>query len=375
MIILGIGGILGDAAAAIVKNGRLVAAVEEVKVSRQYRVGALPEASIAACLAMAGAKPEEVESVALVRPLSTGPESGLHLQVRARFPNSRLVLVSHHAAHAASAFYASPFREATVLTLDRAGDFRCGARWKASGTQLVLDKEIYYPDSLGDLYGRVTELLGFKSGADEHKVQWLSVNGDDRFRDLFLEIMPAKPGDWPSMDRSFIDAERMTHGGFSERFFTRLGLSDGAGVPASLRVHVAAGLQRAVESIVLDMAGGGGNLCLAGGLGFNALLVAALEQSQRWSDVFVQPCAGNSGTALGAVFHAWHHVLGQTARLSMGNLCLGPSFSAEDIKQVLENCKLHFRYLLTTEELIETAVSQINEHRIIAWMHGRMEFG
>ena len=120
MIILGIGGILGDAATAIVKDGQLVAAVEEVKVSRQYRVGGLPEASIASCLSMAGAKPEDVDLVAIVRPLSTGRETGLHLQLRARFPNSRIVLVDHHAAHAASAFYASPFSEATVLTL-RAG--------------------------------------------------------------------------------------------------------------------------------------------------------------------------------------------------------------------------------------------------------------
>src|SRR6185369_16924998 len=131
--------------------------------------------------------------------------------------------------------------------LDRAGDFRCGARWKASGTQLVQDKEIYYPDSLGDLYGRVTELLGFKANADEHKVQWLSVNGDDRFRDLFLEIMPAKTGDWPRMDRSFIDADRMTQGGFSAKFFSRLGLPDDGPIPAGLRAHVAAGMQRALE--------------------------------------------------------------------------------------------------------------------------------
>ena len=375
MIILGIGGILGDAASAIVKDGQLVAAVEEVKVSRQYRVGALPDASIASCLSMAAAKPEDVDLVAMVRPLATRLETGLHLQLRARFPNSRIVLVDHHAAHAASAFYASPFSEATVLTLDRAGDFRCGARWKASGVQLVLEKEIYYPDSLGDLYGRVTELLGFKANADEHKVQWLSVNGDDRFRDLFLEIMPVKPGEWPRIDRSFIDAERMTHGGFSEKFLERLGVSSAGGVPASLRAHVAAGLQRAIESTVLDMAGSGENLCLAGGLAFNALLVAAFERSQKWTNVFVQPCAGNSGTALGAVFHGWHHVFGETARLSIGNLCLGPSFSAEEIKQVLENCKLRFRYLLTAGELIETAIAQINEHRIIAWMHGRMEFG
>src|ERR1700680_4114946 len=98
MIILGIGGILGDAAAAIVKDGQLAAAVEEVKVTRQYRVGSLPEAPIAYCLSLAGAKPEDVDCVAVVHPLSTGPESGVHLQLRAKFPNSRVVHVSHHAA-------------------------------------------------------------------------------------------------------------------------------------------------------------------------------------------------------------------------------------------------------------------------------------
>ncbi len=206
-------------------------------------------------------------------------------------------------------------------------------------------------------------------------MQWLSVTGDDRFRGLFLEIMPAKPGEWPRIDRSFIDAERMTLGGFSEKFLGRLGITAVSGVPSALRAHVAAGLQRAIESIVLEMAGSGGNLCLAGGLGFNALLVASLERSQQWDGVFAQPCAGNAGTALGAVFHGWHHVFGESARLSIGNLCLGPSFSAEDIKQVLENCKLRFRYLLTTEELLEAAMTQINQHRIVAWMQGRMEFG
>jgi carbamoyltransferase len=372
MTILGMGGLLGDAAVAVAKDGRLVAAIEELKVARQYRAGTLPEASLAACLGMAGVKAEQVDCVSIVRPFSTGPEESLHLQLRARFPNSRIVLAGHHRAHADSAFYASPFAEATVLTLDRAGDFRCGARWRACGTQISLEKEIYYPDSLGDLYGRVTELLGFKANADEHKVQWLSVNGDDRFRELFLEILPSG---WSRIDRSFIDAERMTQGGFSGKFFQRLGLADGGSVPAELRPHVAAGVQRALECVTLDLAGSGENLCLAGGLGLNALLVAALERSGQWKNVFVQPCAGNAGTALGAVFHAWHNVYGQSERLSIGNLCLGPSYTAEEIKQVLENCKLRFRYLLTIDEMIDTAVAEINGHRIIAWMHGRMEFG
>ena len=168
------------------------------------------------------------------------------------------MVVEHHTAHAASAYYPSPFEEATVLTLDRAGDFRCGTRWHASGTQLSLERELYYPDSLGDLYGRVTELLGFHANLEEHKVQWLSARGATAgFRDLFLEIMPMRDGEWPRLDRSFFDAERLTHGGFSARFYERLGLEDGAAVPESLRAPLAAGIQRAVEETVIRMAGSG----------------------------------------------------------------------------------------------------------------------
>src|SRR5579862_2349596 len=381
MIILRIGGILGYAASAILKDGSLAAAVEESKLSRQglpsgAHTGStgLPEQSIAECLKLAGATADQVDAVAIVRPFSHGPETSLHLQLRGRFPHSRIVVVEHHTAHAASAYYPSRFEEATVLTLDRAGDFRCGTRWHAAGNQLTLEKELYYPDSPGDLYGRVTELLGFRADLEEHKIQWLSAAGDDRFRDLFREIMPAREGDWPRLDRSFFDAERLTHGGFSARFYERLGLEDGAAIPESLRAAVAAGVQRAVEKTVIGMAGAGKRLCFAGGLGLNALLVSALERAQ-FEEVFVQPAAGNAGTAMGAVLHAWHAVYNETARVRLDNLYLGPAYTAEEIKRVIENCKLRFRYIPTTEETIETAIGQLSDNRIVAWMHGRMEFG
>ena len=381
MIILGIGGILGDAAAAVLKDGCLAAAIEESKLSRQgLKPGAhtgpteLPEQSMAACLSLAGATPDRVDAVAIVRPFATGPEAPLHLQLRGRFPNSRIVVVEHHTAHAASAYYPSPFEEATVLTLDRAGDFRCGTRWRAAGTQLSLERELYYPDSLGDLYGRVTGLLGFRANLEEHKVQWLSAAGDDRFRDLFLEIMPMRDGEWPRLDRSYFDAERLTHGGFSARFYERLGIAEGAAAPESLRAPLAAGIQRAIEQTVVRMAGSGTNLCFAGGLGLNALLVSALERSS-FENVFVQPAAGDAGTAIGAVLHTWHAVYNQSQRIPLDNLYLGPSYTAGEIKKVLENCKLRFRYIPTTEETIDTAIAQLAENRIVGWMQGRMEFG
>jgi carbamoyltransferase len=375
VIILGIGGILGDAASAIVKDGELAAAVEESKLTRRRHAGGLPQESIRACLALAGVQAEEVDAVAIVRPLSPVSEGALHLQLRAAFPNSRIVVVEHHAAHAASAYYPSPFDEATVLTLDRAGDFRSGSKWHAQGNRLTLQNEIYYPDSLGDLYGRVTELLGFHDNVDEHKVQWLSVSGDDRFRGLFLEIMPAQAGGGLRIDRSYFSTERLTRGSFSTKFFERIGLEDGAEIPCGLRASLAAGVQKAVEQRAIEMAGRGRNLCLAGGLGLNALLVSALERESAFDHVFVQPAAGNAGTAVGAVLDAWHGVYGRTERVSMGTLCLGPSFQAEEIKRVLENCKLRFRYLLTTEEMVARAVAELSENKIVAWAHGRMEFG
>src|SRR5579864_2266647 len=253
MILLGIGGILSDAASAILRDGHLVAAVEESKLVRRVRAsrGELPEEAIEMCLDLAKVRADHVDCVAVARPIPAATESGLHLKLRSRFPNSRMALIDHHRAHAASAFYASPFDEATVLVLDRHGDFRCGSRWHAADGQLLrLEKELYSPDSLGELYGRVTELLGFNANADEHKVQWLSAAGADPYRDVFLGILESQAGEWPRLDRTYFDAERTTHGGFSGKFFERIGLADHAAIPGPERAKLAAGLQRAVESTV-----------------------------------------------------------------------------------------------------------------------------
>jgi len=142
-----------------------------------------------------------------------------------------------------------------------------------------------------------------------------------------------------------------------------------------MRAHVAAGIQRAVESAVIRMAGNCENLCLAGGLGLNALLVSALENAFGPGNVFVQPAAGNAGTAIGAVLDAWHGPMRQERRVALETLCLGQAFAADATKEALENCKLRFRYMLTEDETIATAVAQLSDNKIVAWMHGRMEFG
>jgi len=372
MVILGLGGLLSNAACAVLKNGEIQAAIEENKLSRiPGRPTSLPEASVEECLRLAKASHADVECVAVVRPFARGRESDFHLALRSQFPNAEIVVVEHHQAHAASAFFASPFEEATVLTLDHAGDFRCGARWHGQGSQLFVEREWYYPDSLGRLYGAVTELLGFRAGADEHKVQWLSTSGDGQFTSAFREIV----SDAARLDPSFFDANRSTAGGFSSKLFARLGLKDEHHIPPALAPAVAHALQQTIEETVTSLAGSGENLCLAGGLFFNALLVDHLERCGHWKNVFVQPAAGNAGTALGAVFHVWHQVRRHARRASGGSLLLGPSYGPDEIKQVLENCKLPFRYHRSTDELLAGAVRLLGERKIVAWMQGRMEFG
>ena len=371
MLILGLGGLLRDAASAVLRDGRIEAAVEESKLTRGFEPGSIPQASIAECLRLAGATPADVDSIGIVRPFSMGPESRFHLALRDQFPKAEIIVVDHHLAHAASAFYASPFEEATVLTLDHGGDFCCGVRWNARGSEMKIEKAWYYPDSLGRLYGAVTDLLGYHSRADEHRVQWLSTSGDESCVDLFRDILAAPP----RLDPSFFDGNRVSGGGFSAKFFSRLGIEEGAKISPSLAPNVARGLQKAIEEAVLTLAGDGENLCLAGGLFYNVLLVEYLERCGRWKNVFVQAAAGNSGTALGAAYHVWHDVQRHTRHSGSGSLLLGPSYGPGEIKQVLENCKLRFNYLRSMDDLLSTAVRMLGERKIVAWMHGRMEFG
>ncbi|MBV9611489.1 MAG: hypothetical protein JO091_03415 [Acidobacteriaceae bacterium] len=372
-VILGLGGLLGDAACCVLKNGEIASGIEQSKVSRHDRPGAFPEGAFQSALDVARIRLEQIDCVALARPFALGPESAAQLEIRARFPNSEIVVVEHHHAHAASAYYASAFQSASVLSIDRAGDFRSAVLFQGEGNRLTPVRELYFPDSLGDVYNRVTELLGFEPRADEHKVQWLSTSGQPVYLDLFRNLLHRNGSIWPQIDRRFFDADRLMQGGFSGTFFDALGVRAADPLPPQVNADVAASLQQAIAETVIGMIGEAENVALAGGLALNALLVHALEE--KFSNVFVQPMGGNAGTALGAALHVWHNFYSQTERVPFGTLCIGPCYTAEQIKQVLENCKLRFRYLLTEGELIETAIRVVNDNKILAWMQGRMEFG
>ena len=306
--------------------------------------------------------------MALARPLPPG--SALPIALR-MFPKARVVSIDHHAAHAAAAYLTSPFENAAVITLDREGDLRCGSKWRGEGNRLSLEEEILYPDSIGELYGRVTELLGFQRRADEHRVQWLSATGEPRYQKVFAVDRP-RSCDRPVVLRFRSPGSRRIR----RKVFRRDRHRWPRRIQARERADIAASMQKTLEDYVLRLAGDAENVCLGGGVAWNALLVSALERSGRFKGVFAQPAAGNAGTALGAALSVWSELLGRDAQRSTAAATASahPSARAE-IKQVLENCKLRFKVLATTPEMIGAAVDQLKENRIVAWMQGRMEFG
>ena len=375
MLLLGIGGWLHDGAAAVMRDGAVVAAVEEEKLAREAHRGGLPTLAMRASLELAGAAADEVDCVALVRPLGSGADNTFHIRLRSLFPNARVVVTDHHDAHAASAYYASPFETARVLTMDRQGDMRCGAVWQGRGADLESEHDLYAPDSPAVVYSRVTELLGFRAGREEHKAQWLALRGVPRHTALFAAMMGGGADRSPALDHSYFDPARPAQGSFGDKFYRELGLEPSAAISEEMRRDLAASMHQAVTDAVLRLAGNADNLCLAGGIAMNALLVHALERSGHFGEVFVQPAAGNAGTAVGALYHAWHKVLRRPERVPLRDLFLGPRYGKEEIRQVLENCKLNFRFLLTDAELIESAVERLADNQILAWFQGRTEFG
>ena len=372
-VLIGLGGLLSDPACCVIKDGQLASALEQNKLARHNRPGGFPDEALAVALEVAGVHSRDIECVALARPFAVGLESAAQLQLRARFPASQIVVVDHHDAHAASAYYASGFSDAAVLSIDRAGDYRSAVLFRGEGTRLTRVRELYFPDSFGDLYNRVTELLGFDARADEHKVQWLSAQGHPAYLDVFRRIIQLDGSGWPQFDRSFFDADRLIQGGFSSKFYEAVDFEPKDQISKSAKADLASSLQLAVEEAVAAMFGPGDSVAIAGGLAMNAMLVRSLEQ--KFQNVFVQPAAGNAGTALGAALYAWHNFYAENEPVPFPTLCLGPAYPSVEIKQVLENCKLRFRYLITDEELIREAVRTLTDNKITAWMQGRMEFG
>jgi carbamoyltransferase len=405
-----------DSAACLMHAGKIVAAAQEERFTRKKHDPRFPRHAIEYCLAEAGIGIHDIDYFAyydkplltferlLLSYLTVAPR-GVHswLQAIPQWLGQKLhiprviqretgyqgdiLFTEHHEAHAAAAFYPSPFDEAAILTVDGVGEWATASYGYGQGHNLTLLKEMHFPDSLGLLYSAFTYFAGFKVNSGEYKLMGLAPYGTPRYADLILsELVDVKDDGSLRLDMSFFDflgGMRMTNRRFSKLF---------GGPPrqpetdiTQREMDIAASIQKVTESVILKMANhvhqetGKKHLCLAGGVALNCVANGRILRESPFEDIWIQPAAGDAGGALGAVYSIWHLYLGNERVPCTGydrqqGSYLGPGFSNAKVVSYLEDNGYPF-HRLDKDSRSKTIAQQIADGKIVGYMAGRMEFG
>jgi len=412
MLILGVSSFKSDTAAALLRDGMVEAAIENEKLQPSVTRG-VPEAAINFCLEKAKALGSSVGVVAVaasplqgwarrararfspLAPIATGYQEARELarlswewtgvrrlKQKSTQPSNKVVMVDHHFAHASSAFFLSPFERAMIVTLDGEGDGRGGLIALGEKGRIRELKSLPFNHSVGWIYSRITDLLGFVPHREEHKTQWLSLEGEPAFKDEFLRMMRRPGSALPHVDLRYF--QRDLTGGFevSKLFYDRLGLvADKTQLSGEQKRTLAASLQAALTEVVTDLLTflqketGASQICLGGGVFHNTLLVAELERVFGLGNIYVPPAPGNAGCALGAAAWIWHQQMGQPRVPEASSVYWGPSYTRNEVKDVLDNAKARPALQNTTQRKVETAVRLLQAGKIVGWFQGATEFG
>jgi carbamoyltransferase len=419
--ILGLNAYHGDAAAALVVEGKLVCAAEEERFNRVKHYAGFPEAAAAWCLADAGLSASDLDHVAIGRDpkanighkvLRTLLHGASPRYLKARLENAARVRdvkgeleqalgaevaaelhhVEHHQAHVASAFFVSPFEDAAILSVDGFGDFASTMLAEGRGSSFRVLDRVLFPHSLGIFYTAVTQWLGFPQYGDEGKVMGLAPYGTPRFVEEMRGIVHPR-GELFELGLDFFVHDKegvdMTWDGqtptigrlFSERMEEAFGPAREPTAPlSSLHEDVAASLQAVLEEVYLHLVRGlwertrNPRICLAGGVALNAVANGRIRPETPFEDVFVQPAAGDSGIAVGAAYHVWNKVLGQPRSFVMDHAYTGPGYSDEEYADALDAAGLAAGRLDDTE-LYAHVADRIAQGDVVGWFQDRMEFG
>jgi carbamoyltransferase len=425
MYIIGINAYHGDASAAIIKDGRLIAAVEEERLNRIKHCAGFPEHSIRYCLEAAGVRLEEVDHVGISRDpsahlhkkiLYAAQRLGVFRQAKNRLANTAKVRdlreelarvfgvskrslrarfhnVEHHLAHLASCFFVSPFERAALLSIDGFGDF-ISTMW-AMGTEnsIAVLGQVEYPHSTGIVYTATTQFLGFPHYGDEGKVMGLAPYGQPRFIDQFREIIRTEErGQFrlqldyfrhhaEGVEMSWDQGSPVIGRIFSDQFVKTFGPAREPGAPLTDRERdIAASLQLRLEEIAFHVLNhlheqtGLADLGLAGGVAYNSVMNGKILLNTPFTRIFVQPAAGDSGTALGVCYHLHNQVLKQQRGEAMIGAYTGPQFSDEEVLAALQQSRVEFEGY-TDDEVTKRAAHDIADGLVVGWFQGRMEFG
>jgi carbamoyltransferase len=411
MLILGLSPFKHDPSAVLLEDGKVKAAAENDKLVRSRSRG-LPDAAIRFCLKSTATTWGDIDVVAvasrpwyaslrrslmrakmspvapaaciyyeakeigeLARELDNlrhlGPKNGACFEIRS---------FDHHLCHAAAAFLQSPFERSLIVTLDENGDGSAGLVAIGEGTRLRCLERINFPHSLAWVYTQITQLLGFQQRREEHKTQWLSLEGEPIHKDLFLEMLRGPRTCLPRLNYRFLRS-LTTKLSFSPEFYRRIGASDWESeLGGDLRRALASSMQVAFGELIADLVlhfskiAGTNAVCFAGGLFQNALLVSDLEE--RLGDrLFVPPAPANPSSAIGAALFAWHSLTKKPRTEPPYSVFYGPSFDRQEIKDILDNSKARYSIPNTEQRKIDATVQLLESGRIVGWYQGAVEFG
>jgi carbamoyltransferase len=428
MNILGINAYHGNASAAIVCEGRLVAAVEEERFNRVKYAAGFPAQAIRYCLEEAGLDLKDIDHVAVPRNPYARLATKLfyamrmpsfareRMKVLAKFTGipealalvfetdpakiaAKFHRVEHHQAHLASAFFVSPFERAALLSADGLGDFASTMWGSGDGSRMKIQGAIAFPHSLGIFYSAVTQYLGFLKFGDEYKVMGLAAYGQPEQFEAFREIVRTNGNGFrlgldyfthhrSGPEMSWAEADKTPTLGkmFSEAMERRLGPKRNPEEPLEQRHrNLASALQARLEEVYLGMLKNLAErthlkaVCLAGGVAFNCVANGKIFEKTGFEQVYVHPAAGDAGLAVGAAFHVWHQVLGKPRSFVMDHAYWGPGYTRHNIRSAVDASGLA-QNGWRVEELAEDPLMQrtaaiVAAGKILGWFQGRAEWG
>jgi len=419
--VLGISALYHDSAAALVEDGRIIAAAQEERFTRKKHDSRFPVHAVRYCLSESGIDlggvdhvvfydkpflkferlletylafaPRGIKSFSMAIPLWLREKLFLKDLLLKEFRkidgdgkwNKQLLFSEHHLSHAASAFFPSPFEEAVVLTMDGVGEWATTSVAIGKGNSLEVIKEIHFPHSLGLLYSALTYYTGFKVNSGEYKVMGLAPYGEPKYADLiYKHLMDVKPDGSFRLDMSYFDyctGLTMTNRKFADLFGGPPRTPDQ--LLTQRHMDLAASVQAVTEEVVLRLTRslrqetGIGNLCLAGGVALNCVANGKVLRDGSYTNIYIQPAAGDAGGALGAALAGYHMQLGQKRQVNgdaMRGAYLGPVFTQADIEARLKACGAKFDSLEDTA-LVDTCAEDLAQGKAVGWFQGRMEFG
>lgn len=415
--ILGISAFYHDSAACLLRNGQIIAAAQQERFSRVKHDHRFPSEAIDYCLWQGGINPRGLKLIVFydkpflkferiletylefaprgwrsfikAMPLWLKQKLWTRALIRSHFEEfeGEILFCEHHQAHAAAAFYPSPFDEAAILTIDGVGEWATASYGTGSGSHVALEAELRFPHSLGLLYSAFTYFCGFRVNSGEYKLMGLAPYGEPKYVDVIRDNLVELKEDGSlrlNLDYfAFPVGLRMTN----RRFATLFG-----GPPRSpegeltqREMDLAASIQAVTEDAILRMANhvhkqtGHKSLCLAGGVALNCVANHRLLDEGPFTDLWIQPASGDAGGALGAAFLAWHHYLGRDriadhdGQTQCGSL-LGPEYAEGTIVRLLHDRGIEYERL-SDADLYSTVADLIAAGSVVGWFQGRMEFG